>query len=389
MRARFALTTLSLALLLCTAQASEPEWPAEYSAALDQIASAPRNDRALYQMQAGVIALDLGLNGEAARLFDAVLGSITAVYGNSESAARARSYWQEEGGKDFKGEPYERAMAFYYRGLLDLMDGEYDNARASFSGGQLQDAFAEDAQNQSDFASLSYLEGWCGKLMGSADLAEQSFADFARLRPGMPLPKAEDNLLVLVETGLGPRKRADNVEGNALRYFRHPRSPEKRAEIVVGSSRFPLMPVEDVYWQAATRGGRGIDRILNGKLEFRQTSATVGSALTGIASFAQEFAPIYEGNIGGAIAGVAAVGTAAQLLSFSTKTRADARYWNNLPEGLHVFTARLPAGAKALPIQFLDANGVVDPSLTQFAPIHIDRKGNAVAWLRSRRATSR
>lgn len=385
------LVLVSLALLLAAGRAcaDDASWPREYTAALDQIAAAPRNDRALYQMQAGLIALDSGLNSEAAKLFDAVLGGINAVYANNASAAAARSYWQEEGGKDFKGEPYERAMAFYYRGLLDLMDGEYDNARASFSGGQLQDAFAEDAQNQSDFASLSYLEGWCGKLMGSASLAEQSFADFSKLRPGFSVPKPEDNLLVLVETGLGPRKRADNVEGNALRYFRNPRATEKRAEIVVGALRFPLMPVEDIYWQAATRGGRGIDRILNGKLEFRQATDTVGATLTGLASIAQDYAPIYQGNIGGAIAGVAAVGTAAQLLSFSTKTRADARYWNNLPEGLHVFTAKLPAGAQALTIQFLDASGAVDPSLTQTAPIRVDRKGNALVWLRSRHANSR
>lgn len=389
MRLAPAIAALLLPLLACTGRAAEPEWPPEYSAALDQIAAAARNDRTLYQMQAGVIALDLGLNEEAARLFDAVLANISAVYGNSEQAAKARSYWQEEGSKDFKGEAYERAMAFYYRGLLDLQNGEYDNARASFKGGFLQDAFAEEAQNRSDFASLAYLEGWCGKLMGDAGLAAESFKDFTALRPGVALPAADHNLLVLVETGLGPRKRADNVEGNALRYFRNPRSLEKRAEIVVGTTRFPLAPVEDVFWQAATRGGRNIDRILNGKLEFRQTTGTVGSAMNSVASFAQEYAPLYEGNIGGAIAGVAAVGTAAQLLSFSTKTRADARYWNNLPEGIHVFTARLPAGAKALTIQFLDANGVVDPSLTQVAPVRIDPKGNAVAWLRSRRAATR
>ena len=388
MRALTAALVLGL-LLAGPAPAQEESWPAEYKAALDRIAAAPRNDRLLHQMQAGVVAMDAGLFDEAAKLFDAVLLGINAVYGGSESAAKARSYWQEEGSKDFKGEPYERALAFYYRGLLDLMAADYDNAGASFRGGQLQDAFAEEAQNRSDFAILSFLEGWCGQRMARGDTDQQGYADYLKLRPGAALPKPEDNLLVLIETGYGPRKRADNIEGNSLQYHPNQRSTEKRAQIVVGAMRIPLTKAEDIYWQAATRGGRPIDRIIDGKLQFRQGADTVGGVMTGLASVASEYAPIFDSNIGGAVAGVAAVGAAAQLLSFSTKTRADARYWNNLPEGMHVLTARLPAGVTALQIEFLDASGQVDPSLTRMAPIRIDRKGNAVAWLRSRPTTSR
>ena len=48
-------------------------------------------------------------------------------------------------------------MAYYYRGVLYLRDGDYENARASFKGGMLQDGFAEEEQNRSDFALLSFL----------------------------------------------------------------------------------------------------------------------------------------------------------------------------------------------------------------------------------------
>lgn len=375
---------LAVGLLLNTARAEED--PPELATAYEQIRKAPDKDRTLYQMQAGVIALDRGYRAEAARLFDAVLVNISAIYANNEQAARARSLWYEEGTKDFKGEPYERAMAHYYRGLLDLFGGDYDNARASFRGGLLQDAFAEEAQNRADFASLVFLEGWCSQLMGMASSAEESYAEFRALRPGFATPAADHNLLVLVETGYGPRKRADNVAGNSLRYFPNPRSFEKRAAIVFGNTRFPLSPVEDLYWQASTRGGRPIDRVIDGKMEFKAATGNVGSALTTIGSVAQEYSPLFDANIGGAVAAVSAVGTAAQLMSFSTKARADARYWNNLPEGLHVFTVRRPPSLTALTIEFSDAAGQVDPSLTRTIPIQVDARGNGVAWLRSRPA---
>ncbi len=86
----------------------------------------------LNHLRLGVQAMEIGQYDVAAQSFDQALGIITSVYADSESAARARSLWIEEGSKDFRGEPYERAMAFYYRGLLDLMDGEYDTARSSF-----------------------------------------------------------------------------------------------------------------------------------------------------------------------------------------------------------------------------------------------------------------
>ena len=43
---------------------------------------------------------------------------------NDKSAKKARSYFSEESKKIFQGEPYERVMAYYYRGILYWMDGE-------------------------------------------------------------------------------------------------------------------------------------------------------------------------------------------------------------------------------------------------------------------------
>ena len=73
----------------------------------------------------GVAALDAGLYDVAERAFDQSLARIEAIYADNPGAKKARSVWTAEGSKDFKGEPYERAMAYYYRGLLFLREGRW------------------------------------------------------------------------------------------------------------------------------------------------------------------------------------------------------------------------------------------------------------------------
>ncbi len=62
---------------------------------------------------------------------------------SDKNAKKARSYFHEEKEKTFIGEPYERVMAYYYRGILYWMDGELDNARACFRSGELEDSSSE------------------------------------------------------------------------------------------------------------------------------------------------------------------------------------------------------------------------------------------------------
>ena len=212
----------------------------------------------LNHLRLGVQAMEIGQPEVAARSFDEALGIITSIYAGSESAARARSLWIEEGQKDFRGEPYERAMAFYYRGILDLMNGEYDTARSAFRAGLLQDAFAEEEQHRADFAMLLYLDGWSSFLLGDESMAAESFAEARILRPDLPLPAAGDNVLVIAESGPSPRKLADGVGHSKLVYRRGKRFTEQRAALVTADGPQGLYPLEDIFWQASTRGGRAV-----------------------------------------------------------------------------------------------------------------------------------
>lgn len=171
------------------------------------LAGAEPKDRTLHRLQAGVHALREQRLDASAQHFDAALEAIESVFSSGEGAAKARSLWYEEGAKDFKGEPYERAMAFYYRGLLYLIEADYENARASFRSALMQSSFAEEQHYRSGFATLMFLEGWANQLLKDTQ-AREAYAEAARYRPGWQAPAADANTLVIAELAGSPRKSA-------------------------------------------------------------------------------------------------------------------------------------------------------------------------------------
>lgn len=373
------------ALLLAVPAAVMASLPPSLDQAVQRISADDANNRVLNQLQAATLALDLGNRELAGELFDAALATITSVYADSEQAARARSLWYDEGAKDFKGEPYERAMAFYYRGLLDMYAGDYENARASFKSGLLQDAFAEEEQHRADFALLMFLEAWSSHVLGARGLADERFEELLTFRPGFRLPEANHRLLVMVETGKAPRKLQDGIGGNVLVYRPGRRFREEAVRIRVDGKSLDLTPIESIFWQASSRGGRPIDSILEGQVQFKQTTQSVSADVSGVAAHATMLSPAF-GAAGGVFAGVAAVAGVATLATSRVKARADHRFWNNLPDKVHVLTMPMPA-SREVQVEFLDASGAVINELTQTARIEVDAAGRGVLWARARRAT--
>ncbi|QYF92556.1 hypothetical protein KY495_17665 [Massilia sp. PAMC28688] len=371
----------ALALLACMASGAAH---ADYAAERSRLKSAVPKDAVLYTLQAGVAALAEKQDGEAAALFDSALDKIEGMYANTESAARARSLWYEEGAKDFKGEPYERAMAFYYRGLLYLAEGDYENARASFRGGLLQDAFAEEDQNRADFASLMLLEGWANQLNGDAAQAADAYKEVTALRTGFVAPPEGANLLIVAELGGSPRKLGDGIGNAEIVYRRAKRTPERSATVTLDGQPQALLPMEDLYYQAITRGGRPIDRIINGKVAFAATTAKVGDVLGTIASEGNVLRAAYGGTSGRALGGLAAVGAIASVISANVKPRADVRYWNNLPESLHIQALRASAAPRDIAALLKDEAGNPVALDTVVIRQFRDKNGNGLVWIKSR-----
>jgi hypothetical protein len=243
----------------------------------------------------------------------------------------------------------------------------------------MQDAFAEEEQHQTDFALLYFLEAWASHLNGDADLRDEAIERLKKLRPDFPGIGKDDDTLFIVETGTSPRKLGDGANHSYFVYRRGKGFKEDRAEIVFGERRQPLFAMEDIFYQASTRGGREIDQILEGHVKFKRTAGDVGSALVEGASMFSAM-----GGDGGVAAGIGAVGAIASLISSSAKARADTRAWGSLPDRVHIATfASVALGQGDAAVQYLAGEAPSDlaPATVTYVT---DPRGRRLAFVRSR-----
>src|SRR4030095_11816746 len=192
-------------------------------------------------------------------------------------ARKARGYFHQESRKTFHGEPYERVMAYFYRGILYWMDGEPDNARACFRSGEVQDSDTEKKEYAGDYVLLDYLDGFVTtKLAGDGSDAfkrAQSSYKAGTLPPYDP----QANTLFFIEFGQGPTKYATGEYGQELR-FRTLQSAVRAAQIKLGTQTFRVNPFDDLNFQATTRGGRVMDHVLANKAVFKSATDVAGTA---------------------------------------------------------------------------------------------------------------
>lgn len=330
-------------------------------------AAAPAQDRALWDFRIAASALRRGDDAAAKEHLDDALPLIGGIRANDAEAQRARGLFGSESAKVFIGEPYERVMAYYYRGLLYWRDGEPDNARACFRSAQLIDSDAESAAYKSDYVLLDYLDG-----LASAKLAADGRDAFARAQANAkntPLPAYEPaaNVLVFAEYGAGPRKYGGGEFGEQLKFFTKD-SPAKSATLSVNGQTVRLPAYDDLNFQATTRGGRVMDHILGGKAVFKRNTDVVGDvALTG-AVIASHQRGRDADNVALALG---AVGLISKLASAATTPRADIRMWDNLPQRLSFAAFRLAPGEYPATLEFQDASGRTLPARTQTLQIRV------------------
>jgi len=330
-------------------QAFLADKPAELHAHYEVTLRQGERNAVLNYLRVGLENLKLGNFTQAARDFDEAIGRIETIYADTEQARKARSNFTPEYVKDFKGDPYERAMAMFYRGLIFLENDDYENARASMLAGLEQDAMAEQEQYAKDFGMLYYLAGWASRCDGDDGLARDLFGQAREINPELSLPAPDDNLLVLGFVNKGPVKlrRGDHDE----QLFYEPWIPEGAsagAREYAMAVRIQGAPVDlemagDIYYQATTRGGRAIDSINEGKAVFKDNTDAFGDVMTG-AGLAALSASSYNRNggnrnLGQAGAIMTLLGAAAKITSDLTKPEADIRYWDNLPEIVYMATA--------------------------------------------------
>lgn len=366
-----------------------PELTAQYRALKLQ----GKRNAVLNHMRLGLANLELGDSRRASESLDFALNEIETIYADNPEAKKARSNFVKENAKTFKGEPYERAMAYYYRGILYLQENDYENARASFKSAMLQDGMAETEDYRQDFSAMAFLDGWASHCNGNAGLAEDQFGLFTELGvTPVAVPGTDHDVVLLAELGNAPIKQAQGEHSEELVFARPGAVAERKVrvtfldqEIPVGES-IEMEYGEDIYWQASTRGGRQVDKILQSKAQFKENTEVAGDVMqaTGVALTASSIA---NDNYDMGVLGLAFQlgGLISSGVSAATRTEADARYWDNLPEHVLFATASIPPGATHVQFEYLTGWGSVAEDKTTISAL-----GNSgsceVAWSRSESA---
>lgn len=337
--------------------------------AAGQNRSAAARDRVLEEYRDALSALRRGDHAAAKQQLDDALLTVGGAMGPDKEARKSRGLFHRESRKTFIGEPYERAMAWFYRGALYWIDGEPDNARACFRSAQIADSDTEKREYAGDWVLFDYLDGLITtKLSGDgSDAYRRALASCRGAKP--PAYDARANVMFLVEFGHGPRKYATGEYGEQLR-FHEGSSSTHDVRITVGTQALRLDRYDSVSFQATTRGGRVMDHILGNKAVFKAATDTVGDAaiVSGAILASQQKRRSSADEVG---AGLLVFGLASKLVSAATTPSADTRMWDTLPEALTFGSMRVPPGTHTATVEFFGTGGGPTPLLTQTYKLNI------------------
>lgn len=345
--------------------------PETYSRAIQKLDSEGERNWVLNLNELAVQAMINGDHGLAKKSLDESILNINNVFGSSPESAKARNLFFNEDVKLYKGDPFERSMTFFYRGVLYMQDRDWDNARACFKSAAFQDAFAEEEQNRDDWTLFDYLIGVCEIQLGRDEYAQRAFQQselkygefkkrFATMEGSkskalendyyLPLFTKKDNLLVIVQTGAGPRK-VRTGRHNQYQAIKKTGRYTQTANVRVDDEKSTgTVLVDSVYFQAATRGGRPIDQLQGRKVVFKDVTGVTGAVATNVGAGMAIFSSSSSTRELGLI--ILAVGVAVRVVSELTATKADIRTWLSLPDALCLYQDSLSEGQHPLTVTF-------------------------------------
>ncbi len=146
------------------------------------------------------------------------------------------------------------------------------------------------------------------------------------------------NLVLVIERGQAPRKVRSGDYGELLTIL-----PNRRAAIPPGvtldGQGIEALFLDDLYYQATTRGGRRVDAFLRGKAVYKDASLISGYVALRVA----EIAHYTDNDELAAVAGI--LGAVLTVSSLVTNPAADIRQWEHAPGGWFLVAGTVPPGA--------------------------------------------
>ena len=314
--------------------AAKPQVP-ELAPLFERLYIEGERNATLNLQRIGLAALALNRIDIAEKALDAAAFRIDLIYADNPEAQKAKSLWTAEKVKDFKGEPYERVMSYFYRGLAYAAKNDFQNARAMFKQADYQDTVAEAEQYAGDFALMPYMAGWSSYCDGDTNMAKdflQQAVKYDKNYAGVAIDKP---VVVLVETGRAPFKYGGGKFGELLQWAPWDTPTQTVKPCTPGDAACFMDKVilgADVGFQATTRGGRPFNSVLNGKASFKVGAQNVASAAGTVGAVGMDMA-MMSGNRDMAVIGLIGMlaGAAAQGVASSTEAKADIREWEQLP----------------------------------------------------------
>jgi hypothetical protein len=328
----------------------------------NMIADGPRKDKVLWQYRTAAAAMRQGKFDVAKPLLDDALLTLGGIYGPDAEARKSRNLFSSESRKTFIGEPYERSMAYFYRGVIYWRDGELDNARACFRSAEFEDSDTENKDYAGDWVLPDYLDGLATTKLGGdgSDALKRARAEAKNIN--LPDYEPRANVIFILEYGPGPLKYGSGKYGEELR-FRTRGSPVMSARIQTGKIDLPVAPCDNLNFQATTRGGRAMDHVLANKAVFKGATDTAGDvAMIGGLTTAAASNNRTTQSVG---LGLALAGLISKGISAATTPEADTRTWDNLPQYISFAAMKLTPGEHAVTIECRDRNGRSTPKWTK------------------------
>jgi hypothetical protein len=168
---------------------------------------------------------------------------------------------------------------------------------------------------------------------------------------------------VVVETGKCPRKVADGVGHSELKFRRGRSFSDELARVVLNGESIDALIGEDAFFQASTRGGREIDKILEGQAVLRAKREKAGDIAGELSSTAMSAALLTGStdamSVGSALGLVSGM---AYMLGNRLNPHADTRYWTNLPDRIFLWVFPYTGEANLeLTVEYADASGAPLP----------------------------
>lgn len=296
-----------------------------------------------------------------------------------------------EGVKVWKGEPFERAMADYYLGVLYLMKHNYGNARAAFQDSLFslrENATKDDVEHykvvESRFALGYFGLGYCNLRLGRQDLAEQNFKLAQQYDPKLAqliadVQKPEVNGLVFVDAGGGPQKVAKGWYNEESMFYPTPAEADRAVPMlppVVLVSGVPAtkpgVPYDtvDTLAMAQDRRWMDIDTIKKAKAVIGTGAMAAGAGMAAYGADRRNEG-LFWGGVGTAVVG--------GLLVASSQS--DTRYWELLPRTVYIVPVTLPAGEHDVAVSVGTWHNVVH--MTQ-PPAQPGERADAVFYFRAK-----